>query len=605
MAGSVTAAGSIQDVRAGGAVTANLSVGVGTPGVTQYDSGLASQSPPNTPTADWLAGALQAADEYLAGVVAGLEGYRAEIDAWAADVASAKSEVAQGVSDAKAEAQAAEAELESGLSGAVADLEAARGELAAALSGEVSAQGVAAAAAKAEAAQALRDALSVAKQEHTDAKEAIAQAAKQARATLDAAIESARGELRSSVEQSLADLAGLRTKLGTERGEDVKARDEARTRYEQSRSELVDRLTQEGGGGAYWDATVQAKVDDTLDYVQIGLAIVGLIPGPGTVSSAASLFIDLWRGHYLSAVLDGVGVVPVVGSAANALKLTRFGVKAWSRLAAASRVASAMKRLRDFKRTLALAAQSGTLRSRASYYAYDFVFCKVLRLACFTAGTPVECEFGSVVIEDITRGTRVWSRGEFDAEGAVELKVVEEVFERFASVMRVKLAGGVEFGTTHEHPFWVAGKGWVVARELAAGDKLVGRDGGEVAVEGVSETGEWARVYNFRVADHHTYFVGGQEWGCSVWTHNSYATLADRLAAVAKRTPADLAERNRVLSLILKARRQGDPEVARLIGRLERAGVRIKDTNHVIGKSLFGRKSLPRLTLCENPTRPT
>ena len=238
------------------------------------------------------------------------------------------------------------------------------------------------------------------------------------------------------------------------------------------------------------------------------------------------MFIDLWRGHYLSAVLDG-GVVPLVGSAANALKLTRFGAKAWSRLAAASRVASAVKRLRDFKQTLALAAQSGTLRSRASYYAYDFVFCKVLRLACFTAGTPVECEFGSVAIEDITPGTRVWSRGEFDAEGAVELKVVEEVFERYASVMRVKLAGGVEFGTTHEHPFWVVGKGWVVARELAAGDKLVGRDGGEVAVEGVSETGEWARVYNFRVADHHTYFVGGQEWGCSVWTHNLTCTIVN------------------------------------------------------------------------------
>ena len=422
--------------------------------------------------------------------------------------------------------------MESGLAGAVADLEAARGELAAALSGEVTAQGVAAAA-KAEAAQAFRDALTSAKQEHADAKEAIEQAARQAREVLDAAIESARGELRSSVEQSLANLAGPRTKLGTERGEDVTARDEARTRCEQSKSELVDRLTQEGGGGAYWDHTVQAKVDDTLDYVQIGLAIVGLIPGVGTASSAASLFIDLWRGHYLSAVLDGVGVVPLVGSVANALKLTRFGVKAWSRLAAATRVASAVKRLRDFKQTLALAAQSGTLRSRASYYAYDFVFCKVLRLACFIAGTPVECESGSVAIEDITPGMRVWSRGEFDAEGAVELKVVEEVFERFASVMRVRLTGGAEFGTTHEHPFWVVGKGWVVARELAAGDKLVGRDGGEVAVECVEETGEWARVYNFRVADHHTYFVGRQEWGVSVWTHNT-TTCIGRMEDLAK-----------------------------------------------------------------------
>ena len=528
VAGSVTAAGSIQDVRAGGAVTANLSVGVGTPGVTQYDSGLASQSPPNTPTADWLAGALQAADEYLAGVVAGLEGYRAEIDAWAADVASAKSEVGQGVSDAKAEAQAAEAELESGLAGAVADLEAARGELAAALSGEVSAQGVAAAAAKAEAAQALRDALSVAKQEHTDAKEAIAQAAKQARATLDAAIESAHGELRSSVEQSLADLAGLRTKLGTERGEDVKARDEARTRYEQSRSELVDRLTQEGGGGAYWDATVQAKVDDTLDYVQIGLAIVGLIPGPGTVSSAASLFIDLWRGHYLSAVLDGVGLVPLVGSAASALKLTRFGAKAWSRFAAATRITAAVKRLRDFKRTLALAAQSGTLRSRASYYAYDFVFCKVLRLACFTAGTPVRLEVGSKAIEQLRSVAEygggcdwVLARDEHDAAGVVRPRRVLQCFVRVSPILEV-VAGGRVIGTTGEHPFWVVDKGWVAAGSLEVGDVLGGSGENGVRVESVRDTGRVETVYNVEVEGDHTYFVGDEtEWGFDVWLHNA------------------------------------------------------------------------------------
>ncbi len=28
-------------------------------------------------------------------------------------------------------------------------------------------------------------------------------------------------------------------------------------------------------------------------------------------------------------------------------------------------------------------------------------------------------------------------------------------------------------------------------------------------------------MYNVRVADHHTYFVGTDEWGFSVWAHNA------------------------------------------------------------------------------------
>ena len=69
--------------------------------------------------------------------------------------------------------------------------------------------------------------------------------------------------------------------------------------------------------------------------------------------------------------------------------------------------------------------------------------------------------------------------------------VVEEVFERFAGVLRLTVAG-VEIGTTGEHPFWVAGRGWVEAGGLRVGDRLVGRGGAEVAVE---DRGEWVRMY--------------------------------------------------------------------------------------------------------------
>jgi hypothetical protein len=41
-----------------------------------------------------------------------------------------------------------------------------------------------------------------------------------------------------------------------------------------------------------------------------------------------------------------------------------------------------------------------------------------------------------------------------------------------------------------------------------------------IEVEEVFATGEVEPVYNLRVAEYHTYFVGGGDWGFSVWAHN-------------------------------------------------------------------------------------
>src|SRR5262249_40395103 len=51
-----------------------------------------------------------------------------------------------------------------------------------------------------------------------------------------------------------------------------------------------------------------------------------------------------------------------------------------------------------------------------------------------------------------------------------------------------------------------------------------------VTVEGVQETGEYETVYNLRIADYHTYFVGARAWGFSVWAHNSYLDDAIKFA---------------------------------------------------------------------------
>jgi hypothetical protein len=143
-----------------------------------------------------------------------------------------------------------------------------------------------------------------------------------------------------------------------------------------------------------------------------------------------------------------------------------------------------------------------------------------LTKSCFGAGTPLLTPGGAKPVEQFVVGDLVLSRDERDPEGVVAAKVVEEVFVRTGEVVRLSV-GGRGILTTPEHPFWVRGKGWKQANELAVGDELSSHDGRWVAVESVEGEGEYATVYNLRVADYHTYFVGDLDWGFSVWAHNS------------------------------------------------------------------------------------
>ncbi len=74
---------------------------------------------------------------------------------------------------------------------------------------------------------------------------------------------------------------------------------------------------------------------------------------------------------------------------------------------------------------------------------------------------------------------------------------------------------------TMEHPFWVKDKGWTEAGNLKPGD-LVRTDNGWVPISKVEDTGQYEKVYNLRVADYHTYFVGDEGWSFAVWAYNAY-----------------------------------------------------------------------------------
>jgi hypothetical protein len=103
--------------------------------------------------------------------------------------------------------------------------------------------------------------------------------------------------------------------------------------------------------------------------------------------------------------------------------------------------------------------------------------------------------------------------------GETAYKEVIKTFVRETDTILHVKAGESEIETTREHPFWVEGSGFVCAESLKAGDNLRLASGGKAAVEEVWEEplDERVQVYNFEVADFHTYFVS--ELG--VLVHNS------------------------------------------------------------------------------------
>jgi hypothetical protein len=135
----------------------------------------------------------------------------------------------------------------------------------------------------------------------------------------------------------------------------------------------------------------------------------------------------------------------------------------------------------------------------------------------------------------------VLCRDENNPAGEVTAKAVEEVFVNGGMVWHLHIGGQV-IRTTGEHPFYVNGEGWVACHELQIGDRVATADGRWIQVEDLLNTGVWETLYNVRVADFHTYFVGCDEWGFSVWAHNTCVYRAlDKNGTDAGRLAAGLA----------------------------------------------------------------
>lgn len=89
---------------------------------------------------------------------------------------------------------------------------------------------------------------------------------------------------------------------------------------------------------------------------------------------------------------------------------------------------------------------------------------------CFTAGTKVLTDEGEKPIEEIEVGDKVLSKNEETGEQAY--KEVLNLFRNKRDVIYKLSVGGQFIETTFNHPFWVEGKGWILAEDLEEGDIL-------------------------------------------------------------------------------------------------------------------------------------
>ena len=169
----------------------------------------------------------------------------------------------------------------------------------------------------------------------------------------------------------------------------------------------------------------------------------------------------------------------------------------------------------------------------------DIGFAELMKLIkCFAAGTqvvvaeePIDAagrwKYRTVAIETLKEGDLVLAREEHGS--TVKLQRIEETFLRISDHLRVleftSPDGGTQtIKTTDEHPFWsVERAAYVTAGELPVGTIVAGPNGElQTLTTTVREAhAKGVLVYNFRVAEYHTYFVAAKVDNPPLLVHNA------------------------------------------------------------------------------------
>ncbi len=149
-------------------------------------------------------------------------------------------------------------------------------------------------------------------------------------------------------------------------------------------------------------------------------------------------------------------------------------------------------------------------------------------VGCFVAGTLIRTLEDEKKLEDIQEGDLVLSyeasEGIFASKEVLEVVAHEGVTELAHVTIGEDTADGAYTGTetidsTTNHPYFVVGYGFVEAGNLRPGDTILLANGENRKVDSVEIEflDDLVTVYNFEVADWHTYFVGNT----GVLVHNA------------------------------------------------------------------------------------
>ncbi len=125
--------------------------------------------------------------------------------------------------------------------------------------------------------------------------------------------------------------------------------------------------------------------------------------------------------------------------------------------------------------------------------------------ACFPAGTLIHAENGLFPIEAIKPGDKVWSYNEKTDE--IALKEVLNTMAREVDATIKLQVGSEEIETTAEHPFFVDNE-WKDASYLEEGEEIININREKSKINSSTYNYIRKKVFNFEVADWHTYFVG-------------------------------------------------------------------------------------------------
>lgn len=241
-------------------------------------------------------------------------------------------------------------------------------------------------------------------------------------------------------------------------------------------------------------ALVTCSEGNAKERLQCTLNNIGMIPILGEGADAINGVIYFVNGDYLDALLSAGAVVPFIGNFVTAGKKISY---------------TATKRV-------------------------ELVF-KMNPCGCVPEGTEIITKDGPKPIEKVQIGDLVLAK---DTDtGKQAYKPVVNLFSRENAEIYNLGVQGKTVQSTGNHPFWVIGKGWVTADELASGDLLETQTGDTVVLESVALSDKESRVFNFEVEGYHTYYVS--ELG--LLTHNTIA--ACELSNYANVVPNRLSKR--------------------------------------------------------------